>query len=181
MIPRTVTTHAVALIVGGLIVAIGCAWIQYRPSLPSVLATPANELAKEQTKTLDCKPVVVYRDKVETKLGLPDIVTKDQDKHVVASSKVPASDYPHTMTAVYDEKVGGVDMFLRQDPLPWASFNRRAALGVAYGFKDDANGAVTRVYGRMDLMQVKRLRLGLLGDVDNAGGWYGGGFAEVRW
>lgn len=181
MIPRAVTTHAVALVIGGLIVAIGCAWIQYRPSLPSVLATPAKELAKEETKNLDCKPVVVYRDKVKTKLGLPDIVTKDPDKHVVASSKVPSSDYPHTMTAVYDEKVGSVDMFLRQDPLPWLAFNRRAAVGVAYGVKDDADGFVTRLYGRADLIQIKRLHAGLLADVDNAGGWYGGGFAELRW
>lgn len=179
MISRTVTTHAIALIIGGLTVAIGCTWIQYRPSLPSVLATPAKELAKEKTTTLTCKPLVVYRDKVETKLGLPDIVTKDPDKHVVASSQVPASDYPHTMTAVYDEQIGGVDMFLRQDPLPWLAFNRRAVLGLAYGVKDNADGFVTRVYGRIDLIQLKRLRVGLLADVDNAGGWYGGGFAEM--
>lgn len=181
MISRTITTHAIAMVIGGLIVAIGCVWIQYRPSLPSVLATPAKELAKEKTKRLECKPILVYRDKVETKLGLPDIVTKDPDKHVVASSKVPPSDYPHTMTAVYDEKVGGVDMFLRQDPLPWLAFNRSAALGVAYGVKDSADGFVTRLYGRVDLVQIKRLHVGLLADVNNAGGWYGGGFAELRW
>lgn len=181
MIPRTVTTHAIALIVGGLIVAIGCAWIQYRPSLPSVLATPAKELAREQTKTLSCKPVVVYREKVKDKLGLPESIKKDATKHVVNSTKVEASERPTTVTAVYDDQTGFVDLFKRLDPLPWLAVNRRGALGVAYGFKDDANGAVARVYGRMDLMQVKRFHLGLLGDIDSGGDWYGGGFIELRW
>lgn len=169
------------IFIGILVAAAIYAYKTLKPSMPSVLATPAKELAKEKTRRMECAPILVYRDKVETKLGLPDIVTKDPDKHVVASSPVAASDYPHTVTAVYDEKVGGVDMFVRQDTLPWLAFNRRGALGVAYGFKGDANGAITRVYGRMDLIQVKRLHLGLLGDVDNAGGWHGGGFAELRW
>lgn len=175
---KTVTGSVVATCVA---FAIGLAWINFRPSLPSVLAPSSKELAKEETKRLNCRPVLVYRDKVEKKLGLPDIVTKDQDKHVVASSPAPASDYPHTMTAVYDDKVGNIDMFLRQDPLPWLAFNRRGAVGVAYGFKDGASGFVTRAYGRMDLLQVKRLHAGIMGDVDNAGGWYVGGFVEGRW
>lgn len=181
MIPRTVTTHAVALVIGGLIVAIGCAWIQYRPSLPSVLATPAKELAKEETKTLKDKPVVVYREKVKAKLGLPESVKKDATKHVVNSTQVESSDRPTTVTAVYDDQTGVVDLFKRQDRLPWLAFDRRAAIGVAYGVKNDANGFVARIYGRADLIQIKRLHAGLLADVDNAGGWYGGGFAELRW
>jgi len=176
-----ITSHAIALVLGGLIVAGGFLWMKYKPSLPSVLAPPSKELAKEETKRLDCKPVLVYRDKVEKKLGLPASVTKDSSKHVVASSPVPPSDYPHTMTAVYDDRIGNVDMYLRQDPLPWLAFNRRMALGAAYGFKDGAQGFVTRVYGRIDLLQVKALHAGLLGDVDNAGGWYGGAFLEGRW
>jgi hypothetical protein len=171
----------IGLVIGLLLAGGACAWLKLKPSLSSVLAPPADELAKEETKRLDCKPVLVYRDKVEKKLGLPDIVTKDPGKHVVAASPVPPSDYPHTMTAVYDDRSGGVDMFLRQDPLPWLAFNRRGALGVAYGARSEASGFVTRVYGRMDLLQIKRLHAGLLGDVDNAGGWYGGGFAEMHW
>ena len=175
------TLAAVSFVLGLLVAAGICAWMKYKPSPPSVLSPPAKELVKEETKRLDCRPVLVYRDKVEKKLGLPDAVTKDPAKHVVAASPVPPSDHPHTMTAVYDSGTGGVDMFLRQDPLPWLAFNRRAALGVAYGARSEASGFVTRVYGRLDLLQIKRLHAGLLGDVDNAGGWYGGGFAEVRW
>lgn len=172
---------AVGILVGLVLAGAACAWLKFRPSLPAVLLPPAKELAGEKTDVLKCKPVIVYRDAVEKKLGLPDIVKRDASKHVVASSRVAPSDYPHTVTAVYDDRSGGVDMFARQDLLPWLAFNRRGSLGVAYGFKDNTSGAVARVYGRMDLVQVKRLHAGLLGDIDNAGGWYGGGFAEVRW
>lgn len=181
MIRRDIKLCLVAFVLGLLVAAGICAWMALKPSLPSVLAPVAKELAKEKPTLLTCKPILVYRDAVEKKLGLPDIVKRDASKHVVASSRVAPSDYPHTVTAVYDDRSGGVDMFARQDPLPWLAFNRRGALGVAYGFKGDHDGAVARVYGRLDLLQVKRLHAGLLGDIDNAGGWYGGGFAEVRW
>jgi hypothetical protein len=171
----------IGIIIGLLTAAGVCAWKAYTPNLPSVLAPPAPELAKEETTIKECQKIAVFRDKVKKKLDLPATVQKDTSKHVVASSPVPPSDYPHTMTAVYDSGTGAVDMFLRQDPLPWLAFNRRGAIGAAYGFKDGADGFVTRVYGRLDLLQIKRLHAGLLGDVDNAGGWYGGGFAEVRW
>lgn len=72
-------------------------------------------------------------------------------------------------------------MFARRDPLPWIDFNRRATLGAAYGFKNDRGGAVIRVYGKVELLQVKALHAGLLGDMDNASGRYGGVFIEARW
>lgn len=174
-------SHTLAVILGMAIVAGYVAYLKLRPSLPSVLLQPAGELAGAKTDTLKCKDVIVYRDAVEKKLGLPDIVKRDAAKHVVAAAKVAPSDYPSTMTAVYDDRTGAVDMFRRQDPLPWLAFNRRGALGVAYGVRSEATGFVTRVYGRLDLVQIKRLHAGLLGEIDNAGGWYGGGFAEVRW
>jgi len=176
-----ITLVAIGVLAGLLLAGAACAWLKFRPSLPSILLPPAKELAGKPTDVLKCKSVIVYRDAVEKKLGLPDIVKRDTSKHVVASSRVAPSDYPHTVTAVYDDRSGGVDMFARQDPLPWVAVNRRGALGVAYGVKDDGDGFVTRIYGRLDLLQVKRLHAGLLGDVDNAGGWYGGAFAEVRW
>ena len=172
---------AIGFVVGLLVAAGVCAWNAYKPKLPSVLAPPAKELAKEETTVKECQKVAVFRDKVKKKLDLPATVQKDPDKHVVAASPVPPSDHPHTMTAVYDSGTGGVDMFLRQDPLPWLAFNRKGALGMAYGARSEASGFVTRVYGRLDLVQIKMLHAGLLGDVDNAGGWYGGGFAELRW
>jgi len=166
----------------GLLVAAGvCAWIKYRPSLPSVLAPPAKELAKEETATLNCKPVMIYRDRVKEKLGLPPTIQKDPDKKVTASTKVPADDHPHTVTSVYDTSTGATDLYIRRDPLPWLAFDTRRELGVAYGFKDDADGAVARVFGKLDLVQIKALRAGLLGNVDSDGDWYAGAAVSLRW
>lgn len=174
-------SHAAALILGMAIIAGYSAYLKMKAPLTATLLQPAGELAGAKTDTLKCKDVIVYLDAVEKKLGLPDIVKRDASKHVVNAAKVPPSDYPQTMTAVYDDRTGGVDMFRRQDPLPWLAFNRRGAIGAAYGFKGGGNGFVTRLYGRIDLLQVKMLHAGLLGDVDNSGGWYGGAFVEGRW
>lgn len=171
MIPRVVTTHAVALVIGGLIVAIGCAWIQYRPSLPSVLATPAKELAKEETKTLQDKPVVVYREKVKDKLGLPESIKKDATKHVVNSTQVEASDRPTTVTAVYDDQTGVVDLFKRQDRLPWLAFYRRYEIGLSWlPLTDKGGSAVMSIDGRIELLQAKALRFGVTGTMSEQAG-----------
>lgn len=171
--------YAVGIVIGLLLAAIACAWLEHKPRLSSVLASAAKELANEETTIKEYQKVVVYRDKVKKKLDLPAAIQKDPDKHVVAASPIPPSDYPHTMTAVYDSGTGAVDMFLRQDPLPWLAFNRRGAIGAAYGFKDGVTAA--RIYGRLDLLQIKRLHAGLMGNADSDGGWFGGGFVEARW
>ena len=177
-----IASHAIAVVIGGAFIAGGCAYLKFtRVPLPSALLQPAKELDKEKPTLLKCKPVLVYRDKVEAKLGLPETVKRDPDKHVVASSNVPPSDYPHTMTAVYDSGTGGVDMFLRRDRLPWVAFNQKGSIGVSYGVKNSTTGSVSRLYGRFDLIQIKRLHAGILGDVDTDGDKYGGAFAEYRW
>lgn len=172
--------YSICFLLGILVAIVFCEWEAYTLNLPAVIAPPAKELAKVETELLECQKLLTYKPTAKKKLNLPDPVKADHDKHVVAASQVPPSDYPHTMMAVYDSGTGAVNMFLRRDPPPWLAFNRRAAIGVAYGFKDNADGFATMLYGRIDLIQVKRLHAGLLGNVDTAGGWYGGGFAELR-
>jgi hypothetical protein len=167
----------VGAIIGVLLCSGVAVLIKYRPSAPAVATPQAPELAKETPKVLECEKVVIYRDAVTKKLG----IEAKRGEHVVASSKLPGDSHPHTVSALYSEETGVTRLLDRQDPLPWLAFNRHGAMGVAYGVKDEASGFVTRLYGRLDLMQIKMLHAGLLGDVDNAGGWYGGAFAEMRW
>ena len=166
---------ATLIVVGGLYL-----WGKTRDPLPSVLAPPSKELANAPTDTLTCKPVIVYRDKVEKALGLPETVTRDTDKHVVASSPVPASDYPHTMTAVYDQGTGGVDMFLRRDPMPWVAAVTRYNLGLYYGARTDADALVARLVASGEFLQLKRLNLGGTVSVDADGQAYGGVGISIR-
>jgi hypothetical protein len=177
---NSITSHAIAIVLGGVIVATGCWWSQNKPRLPSVLATPSKEIAKEATSKLECKPILIYRDKVKEKLDLPDSVKTDTSKHVVNATKVSPSDWPITVSAVYDDQTGHIDLFKRQDQRPWIAFNRRSAVGIAYGINDQSDGFVTRLYGKLDLIQIKSISAGVLGDSDNSGGRFGGVFAEAR-
>ena len=175
------TSHSIAVLVGGLFVAAGCWWNSNKPSLPSILATPSKDLAHVAKSKIECKPVIVYTDVAKSKLGLPETVKADPEQQVSASTQVRPNERPVTVSSVFDMGTGQTSMYQRIDPLQWLSFDSKAVLGVAYGFKSDSAGLVTRIYGRYELVQIKAIHLGLLADVDNARGWYGGGFAEIRW
>lgn len=146
---------------------------------PSVLAQPAKELKHAKTETLTCKPVIVFQDRVKRDLNLPETVVKDPDRKVTASVKVPASEYHNTVSSVYDTGTGATDMFIRRDKLPWLAMTTRYELGIGYGASD--NGSVTRLDGSVELLQVKALRLGLVGTLDSSGAYYGGGRVWARW
>lgn len=172
-------TFSAGLIMG-LVVAGGlCAWNTLnRITHPSVLAPVAKELAKEKTETLLCKKVVVYRDKVKEKLNLPETVVKDPDKKVTASTKVPASDFPNTVTSVYDLGTGATDLYVRRDPLPWLAFDKRWRLGAFYGLSDEENGLFLGV-AQYQFAQIKRVHITAHGQADTSGRYFIG--AGVTW
>lgn len=176
-----IASHAIALVTGGLIVAAGCAYLKFKPSLPSVLAEPSKDLAKVDKETLKCKDLIVYKDKAKKELGLPETSKADPYQKVLAATQVRPNERPTTVSAVLNTGTGQTLMYQRLDPLPWLAFNRRATLGAAYGVKNEHDGAVLRVYGKLELLQVKAMRLGLLGDVDNASGYFAGGYLEASW
>lgn len=161
----------IGIFISILVAAAIYAYKTLRPSLPSILATPAKELAKEETKTLKDKPVVVYREKVKAKLGLPESIKKDATKHVVNSTQVEASDRPTTVTAVYDDQTGVVDLFKRQDRLPWLAFYRRYEIGLSWlPLTDKGGSAVMSIDGRIELLQAKALRFGVTGTMSEQAG-----------
>lgn len=156
-------------VVTGLLLAGGvCAWKTWRPSLPSIPAPPAAELAHEKPVTLDCRSVAVYPDRVKKNLGLPAEVRRDPSQHVAGSARIPLDEHPHTVTAVYSEGTGRVDMFVRRDPLPWLALERRWQGGLIYGLNDDAE-TVVRLQGQYDMVRLKRLHLGVAGGIETGG------------
>ena len=174
-----IASHSIALVLGGAIVAGACAYSTLKKSLPSVPAQTSKDLAKVDKETLKCLPVIVYKDKAKDKLGLPTAVSEAPEQRVLGATQVNQNERPTTVSAVLNTNSGETVFYQRLDTLPWLAFNRRATLGVAYGFKNDHNGAEIRVYGKVELLQIKALKAGLMGDVDNARGWFGGGYAEV--
>lgn len=163
------TSHALAALVGAAIVAAGCAYFNLRQSLPSILAEPAKELKNAKTETLDCRPVVVYQDRVKPTLGLPETVNKDPDKKVTASTKVAPSEYPNTVTSVYDTGTGATDLYVRRDPLPWLTVATRYSVGAYYGGGTSTGGPVWLLRGDAELLRIKALAVGLTGTYDTSG------------
>lgn len=162
----------------GLLVAAGiCAWKATRmPSAIALPAAPSAELKGEKSSTLACRPVVVYRDRVSEKLGIPKAAG-----HVTASANIAASDHPHTATAVYNEGTGSTDLYIRTDPMPWLAFDRKREITLSYGAREGTVGAVARLGGRVDVVSIKALRIGLLADVDSSGGWFAGTGVRFAW
>ena len=143
---------------------------------PSILAQPAKELKNAKTETLTCKPVVVFQDRVKKDLNLPETVVKDPEKHVVAASAVPPSDYQRTMSAVYDERTGDIAMFLRQDKAPWLALDQRWRFGAFYGLSDSESGLFLGV-AQYQFAQIKRVHITAHGQVDASGRYFlGAGF-----
>lgn len=176
---KSITSHSIALILGGAIVAGVCAYNSLKKSIPSIPSPPSKDLAKLDKETLKCLPVVVYKDRAKDKLGLPQEVVAAPEQRVIGATQVKPNERPTTVSAVFNSVNGETAFYQRLDPLPWLAFNRRATLGVAYGLKNDHDGAAIRVYGKLELLKVKALKAGLMGDVDNARGWFGGGYVEA--
>jgi hypothetical protein len=155
---------AIGFVLGLIVAGAVCAYNTIsRITSPSVLA---KELAKEETTTLTCKPVVVYRDKVKDKLNLPESVKKDATKHVANSTQVEPSDHPTTVSAVYDDQTGHIDLFKRTDQLPWMTVATRYGIGAYYGVGTDTDGPVGLLRGDVDLLKIKALSLGFTGTID---------------
>ena len=170
----------VVLFIGMFVGAVACA-LWNKPSLPSIPSVLSKDLAKVDKETLKCIPVIVYKDLAKNKLGLPTAVVTTQEQRVLGATQVKRNERTTTVSVILNTTSGETSFYQRLDPLPWLDFNRRAILGVAYGFKNDHDGAAIRVYGKLELLQVKMLRAGLLGDVDNSRGWFGGGYVESSW
>lgn len=170
----------IGIVVGIFIAACVCSWLQFKPPTLAVLAPASPKLSGATTVTKACTTVRTYQDSVKKKLGLPDPIKKDSQASVIAAAAIPPSDYPRTATSVLHLDTGVGEIYLQQDSLPWVAFNRRATIGVTYGIKDDSTGFITNLYGKLELAQIKKLSLGIYGDVDNSGDWYLGGFIESR-
>ena len=176
-----IASHSIALILGGAIVAGACAYSSLKKSLPSLPSLPAKDLGKIDKETLNCIPVIVYKDKAKDKLGLPTAVVAATEQRVLGATQVNPNERPTTVSAVLNTVSGETTFYQRLDPLPWFALETRRELGIAYGFKDDAGGAVARIFGKVDLVQIKMIRAGLLGNVDSDGDWYAGAGVSLRW
>lgn len=154
------------ILIGALAVGAVASWRQ--SSSPAAPASPAPELRKEIATRIECKPIMVYREAVKSELGLSIPIQADRNRQVVAATKVPAADHPSTVSAVANLESGKIDLFIRNDPLPWLAFERRPSFGLIYGVDEDGR-TLLRGVGQVELLQSRRFHVGAVLHVDTGG------------
>ena len=94
------------MIVGLLLAACIWAYTSMKPSLTSVISPPSKDLAKVDKETLNCIPVIVYKDKAKDKLGLPTAVVAATEQRVLGATQVNPNERPTTVSAVLNTASG---------------------------------------------------------------------------
>ena len=169
---NSITSHSIALVLGGAIVAGVCAYSALKKSLPSIPSLPSMDLAKVDKETLKCIPVIVYKDLAKDKLGLPTAVVAAPEQRILGATQVKPNERPTTVSAVLNTTTGEASFYQRLDPLPWMTFNRRHEVGVSYlPFTKGGIDQLIELDGRIEVIQIKALRAGLTGAIDTDGGY----------
>lgn len=156
-------------------------WFWPEPITPvgeTKIADEAKEVKGEPKTEIKPAKVQAYQPKVKNKLGLPQAVQADAKAHVLSASKVRGDDHPHTITTVLNEQTGEVTTYDRRDPLPWFALGGQKAVAIGHGFKSGKE--VSWVSARADLVQVKALRLQVVGMAFSDTQWVAGGQIEWR-
>lgn len=153
----------------GLLLAAGVffALDWYSNPEPAVQAQPAPELKGEATAKLECKPVLVFRDKVKEELGVPDA----PNRHVVAATQVPGDEHPRTITATFNDRSGEVTQFVRRDPLQWFDTRHLLGIGLSYGIGSEHDAPTAKLDGYWQPLKMKALTFRVTGDVTSDGQW----------
>ena len=172
MKPISLTSHSIALVLGGAIVSGVYAYNLLKKSIPSIHSPPSKDLAKVNKETLNCIPVIVYKDLAKNKLGLPQTVVVAPEQRILGATQVKPNERPTTVSAVLNTTTGETNFYQRLDPLPWMTFNRRHEVGVSYlPFNKDGINKLIELDGRIEVIQIKALRAGFTGAIDTDGGY----------
>lgn len=141
-------------------------WSTFKPSLPAVLGEAPPKFIGAKTETKECKTLQALAPKAKKDVGLPVAIQKDEDTSLLVVAKVPRSENPLWASAVLHRATGIGEIYFTPQPLPWLAFNRRGEIGLSWlPLTDKGGGAVTSLDGRIELMQAKAMRFGVVGSV----------------
>lgn len=146
----------------------------------TTIAATAPELKGIDKQDIIPPKVPVYTQPAKQKLQLPLAVQDDQNKYVLASSKLPNDTHTHTVTTVIDQQTGAVQTYDRRDPYPWLAAEQNGSLWMGYGIKNGGS-RVGIVMVTEELAQVKALHLGAAASVSTDGGVFAGLGVAYRW
>ena len=140
-----------------------------------------NILIKEKVVEIPCETIKVYPTKKAKKLAkLPKKVRKDPNLHLTASTHIPEDGHSHVVSAVYAKHDGSVRLFDYKEPLKLFSKPRdQYTLGISYGASDLETTYQASL--NLDLMRVKKAKLGLVGTVRGDGSYFTGVGLSYSW
>ncbi|MFA6290214.1 MAG: hypothetical protein WC637_00455 [Victivallales bacterium] len=174
-------------IIGGIIIFVSLAavWGWYHNPLTQLTtkytAAPAiPAAAKIPTVNLPVKQVVALEKKAASKkLKLPDAISNDDKKQIIATAQVPETDTTGKtdLVAVMDTDKGTTEIIAKQQPLSFFALENKRAIGLRYGFStlkgiSDTASKINNeadIYGRWDVLRVGSVHLGLYGEVNSLG------------
>jgi len=140
---------------------------QPMPAGVHVDATPAPEVGKVGKDRIDCVPVVVYKPAAKDTLKLPPSAS-EPEKRVVAATRTPADERPHTVTTLLDTSTGKFTSYDRAEPLPWLAPNTKTDVGAFFGYRNGEQAV--RIEARQEVLQIKALHLGAVASADIGAG-----------
>lgn len=161
---------ALLLFVALMLISALTGWYQHTPKLPTtepqILATsPAVQKVPKVTQQIGTVKVL-DKQKLTTKVPLPEEVKKDDTKQVSAVSVVPSSDNKTEVTAVIDLNTKETTLYAREIPPAFMAFESKGRIGAGYGIKQ--NGVnVTKVYADWSFLRIGDVRLVVQGEINS--------------
>ncbi len=141
---------------------------------------PARALKQAQRATVAPPKVAVYAAPAKQRLDLPPAIQQDAHQHLLAATRVPASDHPQTVATLLDDQSGHTQTLVRREPLPWLAAEQRGELRVDYGVKNGMR-QVLRLSLSEDLVALKALHAGVQASLDSDGAAFVGAGVGWRW
>ncbi len=157
-----------------LVIAAAVAWY----SRPPVVTTeqyaplpPIRETVKIKRVNVPGPKEIVTVEKqiVVEKLQLPETISRDANKQVIATGVVDPYEGKTNVVAVMDTAQGTSEIIAKQQPLPLLAFKNQKELGIRGGIAADKDGAGYRgdVYGRWTFLRVGGIYAAIYGEMSS--------------
>ena len=115
------------------------------------------------------KIIALDKKQASQKLKLPQAIAGDEQKQIIATALIPATDTTGKtdIVAVLDTEQGTTELLTKQQPLSFVGFENKKAIGVRCGISTDTREA--DIYGRWDFLRTGSVHWGLYGEVNSRG------------
>ncbi len=131
------------------------------------------------------KIIALDKKQASQKLKLPQAIAGDEQKQIIATALIPATDTTGKtdIVAVLDTDKGTTELLTQQQPLTFWGFENKKAIGLRYGISADTASfnREADIYGRWDVLRTGSVHWGLYGEVNSRGDGKAMISAEYRW